>query len=121
MLLTKKTFIKPAYDLAKKVMPKISNTEAAALNAGTVGFDGQLFQGNPSLKQLVDKYSISLSADEASFMNNQVNKLCSMLDDYEIIRNRDLPDQVWKYLKEEKFFGKYYLLCICFKNSSIIM
>jgi hypothetical protein len=102
---TKRNYIKPAYDMAKKVMPKISNTEAAALNAGTVGFDGNLFTGNPSLKHLIDTYSISLSSDEASFMNNQVNKLCSMLDDYEIIRNRDLPENVWKYLKEEKFFG----------------
>lgn len=30
----KRNFIKPAYELAKKIMPKISNTEAAALNAG---------------------------------------------------------------------------------------
>lgn len=35
-----RSFIKPAYDLAKKIMPKISATESAALNAGTVGFDG---------------------------------------------------------------------------------
>ena len=39
-------------------MPKISNTEAAALNAGTVGFDGELFQGNPSLKNLINKYDV---------------------------------------------------------------
>lgn len=102
---SKRTFIKPAYDLAKKIMPKISNTEAAALNAGTVGFDGSLFAGNATLKQLTDKYDISLSSDEESFMNNQVNKLCSMLNDYEIVKNRDMPEAVWKYLKEEKFFG----------------
>ena len=29
---TKRTFIAPAYNLAKKIMPKISETEAAALN-----------------------------------------------------------------------------------------
>ncbi len=33
---TKRTFIRPAYNLAKKVMPKISDTEAAALSSGTV-------------------------------------------------------------------------------------
>ena len=31
-------------------MPKISKTEDAALQAGTVGFDGEIFNGNPSLK-----------------------------------------------------------------------
>lgn len=101
----KRTFIKPAYDLAKKVMPKISNTEAAALNAGTVGFDGDLFTGNPTLKQLVDKYDVKLSADEDHFMKNQVETLCGMLDDYQIVRDRDLPENVWSYMKSEKFFG----------------
>jgi len=49
-------------------MPKISPTEAAALNAGTVGFDGDLFSGTPSLKNLVDNYDIKLSVDEQEFM-----------------------------------------------------
>lgn len=34
-LASKRCYIKPAYDLAKRIMPKISATEAAALNAGT--------------------------------------------------------------------------------------
>jgi hypothetical protein len=41
--------------------PKISNTEAAALNAGTVGFDGNIFQGNPTLKYLTEKYDVQLT------------------------------------------------------------
>lgn len=101
----KRNYITPAYNLAKKVMPKISNTESAALNAGTVGFDGDLFSGNPSLKKLVDTYDISLSPSEDSFMKNQVEKLCHMLDDYQIVRNRDLPEHIWAYIKKERFFG----------------
>jgi hypothetical protein len=34
----KRTFIRPAYDLAKKVMPKISPTEEAALSSGTISW-----------------------------------------------------------------------------------
>lgn len=98
-------FIKPAYDMAKKVMPKISNTEAAALNAGTVGFDGDIFTGAPSLDKLLQKYDVALSAEEQSFMDNQVNELCAMVDDYEVVRQRDLPEKVWAYMKREKFFG----------------
>lgn len=41
-----------AYKIAKTMMPKISDTERAALNAGTVGFDGNIFTGNPSLADL---------------------------------------------------------------------
>jgi len=69
-------FIKPAYDLAKKVMPKISNTEAAALNAGSIGFDGDLFTGTPSLKALTTKYNVDLTKEERSFMDNQVEVCC---------------------------------------------
>ena len=48
------------YKLAKKVTPKISPTEAAALDAGTVGFDRELFGGNPSLQQLKTKYDLKV-------------------------------------------------------------
>ena len=42
------------------MMPKISDTERAALNAGTVGFDRNIFCGNPSsadLAKVQDKLS----------------------------------------------------------------
>lgn len=100
-----RAFIAPAYNLAKKIMPKISKTEDAALQAGTVGFDGDIFKGTPTLKSLVDKYDVKLSADEQAFMDNQVEKLCSLLDDYQVARDRDMPEHVWEFLKTEKFFG----------------
>lgn len=83
-------------------MPKISKTEEAALQAGTVGFDGELFNGNPSLANLLKKYDVSLRDDETAYMNNQVEKLCALLDDYEVTRDRDMPENVWEYLKREK-------------------
>jgi len=97
--------VPPAYDLAKKVMPKVSPTEKAALNAGTVGFDGELFEGAPSLKNLVSKYDVRLSPEEQSFMDKQVHEACSLIDDYTVMRDRDLPEHVWEYFKREKFFG----------------
>ena len=65
-------------------MPKISKTEEAALQAGTVGFDGELFNGNPSLANLVKKYDVALRPEESAFMTDQVEKLCALLDDYEV-------------------------------------
>jgi hypothetical protein len=58
----RRTFFPAAYELAKKVTPKISATEAAALDAGTVGFDRDIFAGTPSLKQLKDKYDLKVGA-----------------------------------------------------------
>lgn len=57
----KRQFFNAAYQLAKKVTPKISPTEAAALDAGTVGFDRELFAGNPSLANLKKKYDLKVS------------------------------------------------------------
>ena len=65
-------YIKPAYDLAKRIMPNVSPTERAALNAGTVGFDGEIFEGSPNFKNLVKKYDIVLSKEEQAFMDVQV-------------------------------------------------
>ena len=46
-VLDKVADMSPAYSLAKRIMPRISDTEAAALNSGTVGFDRDIFSGNP--------------------------------------------------------------------------
>jgi len=102
---THRQYVKPAYNLAKKVMPKISATEAAALRAGTIGFDRDLFGGNPSLKELQNKYTVELRSDERAFMENEVEQLCELLDDYQISRDRDMPKQAWDFIKEKKFLG----------------
>jgi len=104
-LVQKRPYIKAGYDLAKKIMPKISATEAAALNAGTVGFDGDLFAGSASLKKLLTKYDVKLSAEEQAFMDGPVTQLCDMINDYQVLRDRDLPENVWQFIKEKGFFG----------------
>ena len=93
------------YNLAKKVMPKISDTERAALNSGTIAFDGDLFTGDISLKKLVDKYKVTLSAEEKAFLENETEVLCEMLDSHQIDQDQNLPPKVWKYIRESKFLG----------------
>ena len=66
LITQRRTFIVDyGYKVAKGMMPKISDTERAALNAGTVGFDGNIFTGNPSVEDL-SKYAIPSSPDEES-------------------------------------------------------
>mmetsp|Transcript_24525 Transcript_24525/g.26830 ORF Transcript_24525/g.26830 Transcript_24525/m.26830 type:complete len:741 (+) Transcript_24525:78-2300(+) len=93
-----------AYKLAKKMMPKISETERAALNAGTVGFDRNIFSGNPSVNDLKG-YAATLTEEEKSFLNNEVNAMCEKLDDYKIVEDRDMPEEWWNQAKKEGFFG----------------
>lgn len=53
--------------------PKISATEAAALEAGTIGFDRDIFDGTASLKGLKDKYPLPKLTDrEQAFIDNEV-------------------------------------------------
>ena len=73
-----------AYNLAKKQMPKMSETEKIALGAGTVGFDRDIFGGSPSLQHLLDTYVPKLSAEEQSFLDNEVEELCRLLDDHQV-------------------------------------
>jgi acyl-CoA dehydrogenase len=89
-----RSFFMPAYNLAKRVMPKISETERAALDSGTVAFDRDLFTGNPSLKDIVQKYKVSLTPEEQSFLQNETEVLCEMLDNYQIDKDQNLPPKV---------------------------
>ncbi|KAG5175311.1 acyl-CoA dehydrogenase [Tribonema minus] len=106
LALQRRSFIGPAYRLAKKVTPNISATEAAALEAGTVGFDRDIFAGEASLKHLKSQYSVpKLSPAEQSFMDKEVTQLCEMIDDYEIGIRRDLSKPVWDFIRQNKFLG----------------
>eukprot|EP00912_Choanoflagellata_sp_UC4_P001711 UC4_evm3s1092 len=93
------------YKAAKKMMPKISETERVALGAGTVGFDGDIFTGSPSLKKLLETYKPSISAEEQAFLDNECQTFCEMIRDYEIVENKDLPAEAWDYLRDEGFFA----------------
>lgn len=93
------------FDVAAKVLPRMSETEKTALEAGTVWFDGDIFSGNPDWEKLKRAPAFKLSSDEQSFVDGPVEKLCAMLDDWQVQQDRDLSPKVWAYLKKEKFFG----------------
>ncbi|MBU6140970.1 MAG: acyl-CoA dehydrogenase [Proteobacteria bacterium] len=90
---------------ALKLLPKISETEKIALTSGTIWVDGQLFSGRPNFKWIFAQKYPKLTAEEQNFLDNEVEKVCEMCSDYEVQILRDLPDNVWKFLKEKKFFG----------------
>lgn len=101
-----KIITKPLFNRMQKIMPPMSETERQALEAGDVWWEAQLFRGNPDWQKLMAKKFPSLSKEEQAFIDNQVETLCSMLDDFKIVYElRDLPKEVWDYLKKEKFFG----------------
>ena len=90
----------------RKILPHISATEQEAIDAGTVWWDGELFGGNPDWHKLLAFPKPSLSSEEQAFLDNEVEQLCSMLDDWDITHNRaDLPPEVWQFIRDKGFFG----------------
>ncbi|MFY8272537.1 acyl-CoA dehydrogenase [Pseudoalteromonas sp. SSDWG2] len=96
---------RPVFHWFKKALPPLSETERDAMEAGDIWWDGELFSGKPNWHTLHQYATTRLSADERDFIDNQVNTLCSMLNDEEITRNQDMSEEVWQYLKDEGFFA----------------
>ncbi len=88
-----------------KALPPIGDTERAALEAGTVGFEGQLFAGRPDFDALRAVGPNRLTDAEQHFLDHDVAELIAMLDDFAIDEAGDLPPAVWQFLREHKFFG----------------
>lgn len=51
----------------RKLLPKISQTEQEALDAGTVWWEGELFSGKPDWNKLLAYPKPTLSAEEQAF------------------------------------------------------
>jgi len=99
-------FTGPAYRMVKAMLPRVSTTEQEALDAGTVGWDAELFSGEPAWTKLTSIRKLTLSEEEQAFLDGPVNELCAMIDDWDIRHNRaDLPPEVWQYLKDKGFLG----------------
>lgn len=97
---------KPAFGFFKRVLPPLSATERDAMEAGDVWWDGELFSGKPDWNRLLRTPSPRFSEREQQFIDNQLETLLAMIDDFDItMHQRDLPTEIWDYLKKEGFFS----------------
>ena len=97
---------KPAFNILSKAMPSMSITEREALEAGTSWWEKELFMGAPDWEKF-DQYPYpKLSVEEQSFIDNEVQQLCSMLDEWKIHhKDKNLPPEVWQFIKDKGFLG----------------
>lgn len=87
------------------IMPKISDTERAALEAGDVWMERELFSGKPNFKTLMTQKHPVLTAEEQAFLDGPVHELCRMSSDWEISQRRDVSPEAWAFIKKNKFWG----------------
>jgi acyl-CoA dehydrogenase len=90
---------------ALNLLPNISETERSAIDAGTVWVDGEFFSGAPNLQRIINEPYPATTPDIQAFLDGPVEQVCRMATDWEINRRKDLPPEVWDYLKQERFFG----------------
>lgn len=87
------------------LLPRISDIERAAIEAGTVWVDGELFSGKPNFKRILAEPYPTLTDAEQTFLDGPVEQVCGMATDWEIHHRKDLPPAVWAYLKQARFFS----------------
>lgn len=96
----------PLLKFFRKVLPPLSQTERIALETGSVGFEGELFTGDPDWNKLLNYPKPQLSVEEQAFLDGPVEELCRMTNDWEITHvYADLPPELWAFIKKNKFFG----------------
>jgi alkylation response protein AidB-like acyl-CoA dehydrogenase len=99
-------FSRPLHRYFKKVLPPMSETERQAIEAGDVWWEGELFAGRPNWKKLHSYPIPTLTEEEQAFIDKEVETLCHLVDDWKMVQEeRDMPVEVWQYLKENRFFG----------------
>jgi acyl-CoA dehydrogenase len=87
-------------------LPAMSQTEQEAIDAGTVWWDGDLFSGRPDWRKLLSVPRPRLTAEEQSFLDNEAEQLCAMVNDWETAQvYQDLPPQAWQFIKDKGFLG----------------
>jgi acyl-CoA dehydrogenase len=90
----------------RKALPRISDTEREAINAGTVWWEAQLFSGRPQWKTLLKTTVPQLNEAELAFLDGPVEELCHMLNDWEINdKYRELPREIWTFMRENRMLG----------------
>jgi acyl-CoA dehydrogenase len=90
---------------SKGMLPAVSETERTAIEAGTVWIDKDLFSGRPDFRRLLREPYPGLSGEEQAFLDGPVEEVCRLTDDWQVWKQRDLPAEVWDFLKANRFFG----------------
>ncbi|MBN8514373.1 acyl-CoA dehydrogenase [Accumulibacter sp.] len=90
----------------KRILPQMSDTEREALEAGTVWWDGELFRGDSDWNKLLAYPVPKLSPAEQSFMDNEVEHACALVDDWKVTsEDFDMSPEAWQYIKDKGFLG----------------
>ena len=96
----------PILEVLKTLLPRLSETERAALEAGTVWWEGELFSGMPDWQQLAKLPPPRLTEAEQAFLDGPTEELCGLADEWTITHDlQDMPEHVWEFIRQNGFFS----------------
>jgi len=96
----------PFLKIYRKMTPSLSETEQIALDAGTVGWEGDLFSGNPNWDKMLAVKTPQLTPEELAFLDGPVEEFCDMVKDFEITHlDADMSPENWAFIKKNRFWG----------------
>ncbi len=102
----RRLIVAPTFAAIKQVLPKVSDTEAQALEAGTIGFDAELFSGRPDWAKLRAVPGIVLTSEEKAFLDGPTDELCRMINDWQVRHtDKEVPEAIWDFVKKHGFLG----------------
>lgn len=101
----RRLLVAPVFGMLRQAMPPMSDTEREALEAGTTWWEKDLFSGRPDWQRFSAIRPPRLSEKEQSFLDNEVNELCRLLDEWDVQERQDLSPEVWDLLRKLGFFG----------------
>lgn len=87
------------------LLPKISETEKTAIEAGSVWVDKEFFSGKPNFNNILSQKYRELNAEEKAFLDGPIEEICKKTDDWKARYEKDLSKEVWALLKKHKVFG----------------
>lgn len=95
----------PIYRAVVRHHKPLSKTESEALQLGDTWAEASLFNGLWSPKEVDAIRMRVLSSKEKDFLAKETEDLCALLDDWQITHQSDLPQSVWRFMKEKGFMG----------------
>lgn len=99
---------RPIFSQLQASVPNVSETEQQALDAGTIGFDAELFSGSPDWDKLRSIQPLILSADERAFLDGPTEELCRLIDEWNVRHTeRGIPENIWAIVKDRGFLGMF--------------
>lgn len=97
---------RPTMSVFRRVMPRMSATEQAAIESGNVWWDAELFSGRPDWKRLLATPAPRLTDEEQTFLDVETERLCDLSNDWDSTAVwQDLSPEAWAYARDKGFLG----------------